>query len=777
MTSLHEKLANLRAGVLMRVCWSFLGGPILILLLTAGCTRSTLDRAEQAELAGKDVSALQLYQEALARTSSADTRTKSEILTRIGECLYRIGRSQEAFTSFLKAAELDHCNENAHLRIGELLLAGGSPERAREQAVIVLAMSPMNVEAQALIGASWAASDNPERAREAYQRVLQTDPKRTPVAIALAEIYRQQDQPGKAEEVLKKAAAVAPGNAQPWLGLARIREQQGDGSAAEEAYRKAVSVENTPETNLRLAQFLQRSARVAEAEHVLRKIDAEQPAQPFALADFEFLSGRSAEAAELYRAAAVSRTATAAPQQSPAASSSSQAQAVARLIEAEIATLWGASESQRGPGVTLVSREIDRHRNVLDQGTAIILEAELSLAQNDLVRARQFVSSAKRLAPSSPASHYVAGLVASASGESETAEGEWESALDLDSHYDPARLALAESALERGDGETADEQARAVVRDDPGNLNALLLFSRALLREGKNAPAAIMAQRAAAFAPTSPDPAIILGQVALRLDNIPQAMLNFERAIVHDPYSEEALAGLLQVYRRGPVPHKALQDMEKVAERPPASGTLLEIAGRLYAEHGWDDDAIRTLRRTLQIDPRRISAARVLAGVESRSIDHDQEVSAGTANEVSEPLLEGYRQQSLGHVDPAIASYEKAVREGDPTGAAANNLAWLYAESGRQLDRALNLAEASVRALPDSPAAIDTLGFVHLQRREYSDAVKLLETADRISSERGLDPENKHLLQTIRKHLHEAYLRTGQTEAAQQIAFNLRVTR
>ena len=50
----------------------------------------------------------------------------------------------------------------------------------------------------------------------------------------------------------------------------------------------------------------------------------------------------------------------------------------------------------------------------------------------------------------------------------------------------------------------------------------------------------------------------------------------------------------------------------------------------------------------------------------------------------------------------------------DPTAAvAANNLAWIYAESGEHLERAVELAQAALDKLPDVPDVLDTLGWAH----------------------------------------------------------------
>ena len=755
---------------------------LLVLLFSLGCTQNRFNRAQECELAGQNATALQIYQQLLA-TAPAAGHKRAELLTRIGECLYRMDRMQEAFTTFLKATEADPNNTVSHLRMGQMLLSAGVPDRAREQAEIILRKTPANTEALALLAASWAGSDNFDLAKQAFLRVLETDPKRMSAAVALADIYNREDNAAAAREVLNKAAQQDPHSCIPWLALARLEEQNGNAASAEEAYRKAVAIEDTPETNLRLAQFLQRATRIAEAEQTLRKVDAQRPSYPVALADFQLLSGRPADALEQYRRAIGAKPAIIHAQrwsflrrQKSAVTTDdqvSQANIAARLIEAEIVAVSRQHGDERKRAMASVRTRLEENRARFDSATTAILEAELALADNNLVFARSFANTAKELAPNSAPAHYVVGLVAAASGDNETAQTEWQNALDEDNHFNPARLALAEDALAHGDGEIADQQARLVVRDNPGDLQAVVIFSRALLLEGKTTPAAIMAQRASALDPTSPEPFLILGAVALKVNNAPQALLNFERALSMQPDCEEAVDGLLRIYGTGRLSYAAIRKMEKVAQDPPASSTLLEIVGRLYGSRGLYSDAIRALKHTVEMDPKRTTAARMLAQLQANTGDFRGATQvAMKAGVDSQSLLSAYQEQNAGDWKRAAATYERALRAGDETGVAANNAAWLYAEHNVQLDRALLLARAAAHLTPNNPSVLDTLGFVHLQRREYSDAVKLFETAARITKEMASLPEYRAVGEQVRRHLHDAYMLSGQTEAALQIAQN-----
>ena len=134
------------------------------------------------------------------------------------------------------------------------------------------------------------------------------------------------------------------------------------------------------------------------------------------------------------------------------------------------------------------------------------------------------------------------------------------------------------------------------------------------------------------------------------------------------------------------------------------------------------------------------------------------------ASPQSAALLAAVHAQQEGDDAAAVRSYEFAVRHGELTGVAANNLAWLYARTGQQLDRALALARSARDLAPQSAAVLDTLGMVHLARREYTAGVASLEAARKLTMRQG-SPEPK-LAQQIAAHLSQAYLLAGQSENA-----------
>ena len=89
---------------------------------------------------------------------------------------------------------------------------------------------------------------------------------------------------------------------------------------------------------------------------------------------------------------------------------------------------------------------------------------------------------------------------------------------------------------------------------------------------------------------------------------------------------------------------------------------------------------------------------------------------------------------------------------------AANNLAWIYVSSGRNLDQALQLAQAAQQQIPEEPHVNDTLGWIYYRKNMQSFAVRHLE----LSVKNDPNNPNSHY------HLGMAYLASGDSVKAKK---------
>lgn len=727
----------------------------------SACTRkSELRRAQQLEQQGRPHQALEIYKAQFAAMPERQRAERADLQYHIGECLLAMGRTREAFSAYNKAVEVDVNNQPAHLRLGEMYLLSGSGEGASEQAQAILKNGEANLDALTLLGEAAAASGSSAVAEKALETVWQKDHSRIKVAISLADLLNREGQPDRSREILAEAAKSQPRSSAPWVALGRIEETLGNIKPAEDAYRKAVQVEDTPETNLRLAQYLERTAHVEEAKVILLHVDTLRPNFATANADFALISDRSGEAREGYLMALNGLA-------SKKDESTDRSRTIARLIEADLAGLTADAPNTKTltTPVNVAQKHLDYFRNELDRATLEMLEAEIALANNDLPTAAVHAEAAVHLAPDSAPAEYIAGSVKLRSGDSAAARTAWESALDNDSDHIPTRLALAQLSLDQDDLKGALGYVVPVVREEPGNYRALLLFGRILLAQKEFDSAQVIAARAEVVAPSANGPDLLRGEIALAKDDPGKALIEFQKAILRDPNSEEAVDGLTRAYRGGQVNRDMLLNIERMAMQDPPSATLLEITGRLYAERGMSDDARRAYTESLRVDPTRSSAARELAKSLAQAGKDDQASQYAALVPALSHLVRGVAAERSGHLQTAIEHYEIAFRSGEPSGVAANNLAWLYAQQQIKLDRALMAARRAVELAPREASVMDTLGYVYLRRREYSDAVKILEDA-RDMARRNHSPD----LDTIDQHLRLAYLNAGQPEQAEHLA-------
>jgi tetratricopeptide (TPR) repeat protein len=85
--------------------------------------------------------------------------------------------------------------------------------------------------------------------------------------------------------------------------------------------------------------------------------------------------------------------------------------------------------------------------------------------------------------------------------------------------------------------------------------------------------------------------------------------------------------------------------------------------------------------------------------------------------------------QQQGRPDEAKKAYERALSIDRLAPIAANNLAWLHAETGGNLDVALDLAQRAKQAQPASPDVDDTLGWVFYKKKLPAFAIPPLKRA------------------------------------------------
>ena len=217
--------------------------------------------------------------------------------------------------------------------------------------------------------------------------------------------------------------------------------------------------------------------------------------------------------------------------------------------------------------------------------------------------------------------------------------------------------------------------------------------------------------------------------------------------------------GMLASGRNG----AALRRLDRIASAHPGEPANAELRGIVLLDLGRGDEATVALEKSIALNPDHAPGHAGLATVAARGNDIPKAIelfdkASSLAPDVS-PYSYSAAQLSLSSGDLAGAEtrLRDVVRRFPSHAGARNDLSWLLAERGEDLDTALALAEEA-QSLDPSPEVLDTLGWVRFKRGEYSAAVAALEQA----------VEAREDSPSIRYRLGVALSRSGDPERARQ---------
>jgi tetratricopeptide (TPR) repeat protein len=112
--------------------------------------------------------------------------------------------------------------------------------------------------------------------------------------------------------------------------------------------------------------------------------------------------------------------------------------------------------------------------------------------------------------------------------------------------------------------------------------------------------------------------------------------------------------------------------------------------------------------------------------------------------------------ESDGQWKEAINTVKGLIRKPETSAVAMNFTAYTLAEHGENLEEAERLVQLALVQRPESPAFLDTLGWVHYKKKEYGKAIALLE--------RALEQAQDEV--TMSEHLADVYAESGDLPAA-----------
>ncbi len=749
------------------------------LLLSTGCSQSP----EKLIAAGNKYHDKKKYKEAsiLYQKALLKDKTNAEAYYREGLNLVDDGNVGEASKFFRRAVDLKPDNTDAEAKLAEIYLGAYASNSKKFKNLLpeiqeldtkILQYQPDSFDGLRIQGLIALANNDREKALQTFEKANRIKPHSRLLvgwyAQTLAAAGLQQEAETLVRGTLQSDKNWAPG----YDFLFRLYGLQKDQPKAEAILREHVA--NDPASTgavLTLANYLVATNRADEGESIIKRVLNDKkdfPAGRQMLGDFYLRQKKFDQALQQYQAGL------------------SEDSKDALAYQQRIVTVYEATgrKSEASSMAKTMASKNPKDAIANDMYATLLLQ---NGSQADLNKSLGELKGLIQNNPDDSVLHLDLARVYFGLNQQDKALSEALESLGDENKSRTPRMPVAIAARgiaaqlyeNKGDHAKSIEQAEAILAAQPNNPDARLIRDRALTGMGQ----------------------------------IDRAQPDVEALVTEHPQSSDAHLLLGNIYMSQKQADKAATQFGLVGKVNPSDNRGLLALQNLKMAQGHDDEAIHTLRDLVQKNPGVPAYRSQLAGFEATSALRLATSNSSGAKQLFQQAAGDYKevarlaphsaetwvrlgliQRRLGQNDAALASFEQAstsdphsvdavLNEGmmleasgkrdqamdaynkvlgiDPENAPAlNNLAFLNADKGTNLDQAMTFAERAKKRAPNSPDVSDTLGYVYLQKNLNAEALRIFR---QVVQDRPQDP-------TFHLHLAMALLKGGDKQGARDEA-------
>jgi tetratricopeptide (TPR) repeat protein len=713
------------------------GALLAALVLTTACSdpkdaaREHVARGDRYLEQEKPAEAILQYRSAVSKDpESGEARQK------LGVAQAKAGNTKAALAQLVRAADLMPSNVEAQVQAASILFRTGQFEDAEARADRALAIDPKNIAAHILKAQALAGLKDLDGAVSQLEEALALDPGSDASYTNLGAVEAMRGRHQQAEAALLKAIEIAPGNIEPRLAIANYYWAAARRTDAQEALAEALRIDpKHVAANRAMAMLKLVNGKPVEAEPFLKAVvdNSEDIGPRLTLADYYVAQKRAPEATPILEELAKRPGAFAA--------------ATARL--AGIADAQGDRQKAHQVLDSVLAKEPGNVQVLYAKGMLLVSDSRLE-------DARKVAETAIKSAPESVQAHYLAGTVFTRQGKIEEAVASFQEVLKRNPKALGAQLQLARLHEAKGSPQVARQHAQDAVKLAPMSGPARYALVRSLIATGDLAGAD---RELATLAPRdSYEVQLSRARIAIGRRDFAAAQIAIDQAVSKQPTSLEALSVLASLEARNKrLPRAQAAVRTALATRPTDPG-LLVLSARLDAATGQAATAEQTLRSVIDNSPDYLPAYEVLGSLYVRQKNLDAALREYERLAERRPTAIGPRtmvamlHHSQGRQQEARAVYQKILEIDARAVVANNNLAYLYADEGKDLDMALQMAQAAKAASPDDPDVNDTLGWVYYKKDMAVQAIGPLLQSTRINPEKPI----------YHYHLGLAYAKAGE---------------
>ncbi len=366
------------------------------------------------------------------------------------------------------------------------------------------------------------------------------------------------------------------------------------------------------------------------------------------------------------------------------------------------------------------------------------------LGQEDPDNAYELMRQLARPYKKSPFAHYAVAVLALQAGDTETAGERAQKAIEIDPEWVKPHLVYARSLLLAGDEEGAIDYTARLVGDDPDpDPEARLELAIMLVSAGRDDDALSQVNQILLEQPYRTDALRLMAIINFRQGHMDAAKADFEDLLASGNYRMDALFYLGRIEDSRSNYEDAFAYYTEVTSGSNAVRSQSRAAG-ILAEQGEPEEALAHLDRFAEINPNYAvdmlrSKAQILAGLDryDEALEYFDQAIGYRPNEEGLRLSRAELTLRMGDVDAAIDQYEQTVKRWPDSPMSLNALGYTLADRTDRYGEAAKLIKKALRMQPESPAIIDSWGWVLHRQGKNEEALQYLEKA----YERLSDPE------------------------------------
>ena len=689
--------------------------------------------------------AIPLCQEIIERKAE-----DAEVLLVLGNSLAYIGNFSEAADILQKAVDKAPDNPRAKISLALALIANPKnlfPEKARKMMEAGAALAPEDMTAQLFLAQLYNKIKYFAKAEETFKSIIDRFPDKTAPYHFLARFYQSQKRFDDSEKFFKRLTSLFPDKAEPYRILSRnyfIRKQFDE---AEAVLSKAINSQKIKDINLYFDMARQYNQRKQFDKALQYYVKAAQ--------QFPDTRKSSVILAEYYVYLKQFEK--------------------ARATFAKIYAKWpdhkqlGIFAKSRTAEILFDEDNDEEALKITDEILAEnpqnpkvrLLRGKILMKDGKYRQAREDFSIVRDQAPDWSLGDFYYGLTLMEEKDYKTAEIEIAQALAKNSNSWKIRQTMAEIYFRNAKPEQALDEINIVlamqnqiispVQDDAKgprklkpsvrkqirneNLRARALRAAIYVNLKKMEEAASDYEMILRAKPDSPLLQFRLAEIYYALGKADKALEGFEAVRSSYPDPLKPFQKIVKIYKDKKEYSKALALCDAEMKKYPGHLEIGQLKALLLVKqkkYGASLELLKTLSRQNPKSDRPFIAMAAIFKIQNddaAALDMFQKAITINPENKSAYMQKASINKNRGETDKAIATYEallKAVKTYPP---AENDLAYLYAQVNRKLDRALSLALSAKRKIPNTPEIADTVGYVYLKRNSLVQAAQHMSEA------------------------------------------------